>query len=248
MSGSRRAAASVPVPSRRPGHPRRLGPGPGRARATRSSQADDAGLRRALGALPAHDPLGQRPRRRPARRPDGQLRGRPPEPRRRRGRQAGPGPDRRRDRRRQLLRERGAARRLRGGPQQPARAPAPDGPRLRRRRALGLGAHRGAASSSPRRRACPTSSSTRSPTGATRCRTRRRGYIEELERWLRHAGRVGTVGGRYYAMDRDRRWERTKLAYDAIVHARGAARRDRRRGGRRGLRARARPTSSSARP
>ncbi|MET0957339.1 MAG: 2,3-bisphosphoglycerate-independent phosphoglycerate mutase [Solirubrobacterales bacterium] len=47
------------------------------------------------------------------------------------------------------------------------------------------------------------------------------GYISELERWLRHAGRVGTVSGRYYAMDRDRRWERTKLAYDAIVHAQG---------------------------
>ena len=47
------------------------------------------------------------------------------------------------------------------------------------------------------------------------------GYIEELERWLRHAGRIGTVSGRYYAMDRDRRWERTKLAYDAIVHADG---------------------------
>src|SRR5690606_16216679 len=48
-----------------------------------------------------------------------------------------------------------------------------------------------------------------------------RGYLAELERWLRRAGRVGTVSGRYYAMDRDRRWERTKLAYDAIVHARG---------------------------
>jgi 2,3-bisphosphoglycerate-independent phosphoglycerate mutase len=47
------------------------------------------------------------------------------------------------------------------------------------------------------------------------------GYISELERWLRRAGRVGTVSGRYYAMDRDRRWERTKLAYDAIVHAQG---------------------------
>jgi 2,3-bisphosphoglycerate-independent phosphoglycerate mutase len=47
------------------------------------------------------------------------------------------------------------------------------------------------------------------------------GYIEELERWLRRAGRIGTVSGRYYAMDRDRRWERTKLAYDAIVHAEG---------------------------
>jgi 2,3-bisphosphoglycerate-independent phosphoglycerate mutase len=48
-----------------------------------------------------------------------------------------------------------------------------------------------------------------------------RGYLAELERWLRHAGRVATVGGRYYAMDRDTRWERTKLAYDAIVHGRG---------------------------
>jgi 2,3-bisphosphoglycerate-independent phosphoglycerate mutase len=48
-----------------------------------------------------------------------------------------------------------------------------------------------------------------------------RTYLAELERWLRQAGRIATVGGRYYAMDRDTRWERTKLAYDAIVHARG---------------------------
>jgi 2,3-bisphosphoglycerate-independent phosphoglycerate mutase len=48
-----------------------------------------------------------------------------------------------------------------------------------------------------------------------------RGYLAELERWLRQAGRIATVGGRYYGMDRDTRWERTKLAYDAIVHARG---------------------------
>jgi 2,3-bisphosphoglycerate-independent phosphoglycerate mutase len=48
-----------------------------------------------------------------------------------------------------------------------------------------------------------------------------RGYLGELERWLRQAGRVATVSGRYYAMDRDTRWERVKLAYDAIVHARG---------------------------
>ena len=47
------------------------------------------------------------------------------------------------------------------------------------------------------------------------------GYVAELERWLRHAGHVGTVAGRYYAMDRDRRWDRTKLAYDAIVHGDG---------------------------
>ncbi len=48
------------------------------------------------------------------------------------------------------------------------------------------------------------------------------GYAGELERWLRSAGRVGTVNGRYYAMDRDTRWERIKLAYDAIVHGQGA--------------------------
>jgi len=47
------------------------------------------------------------------------------------------------------------------------------------------------------------------------------GYIAELERWLRHAGRIATVSGRYYAMDRDRRWERTKLAFDAVVHGEG---------------------------
>ena len=46
-------------------------------------------------------------------------------------------------------------------------------------------------------------------------------YLEQVERWLRRAGRIGTVGGRYWGMDRDRRWERVKLAYDAIVHARG---------------------------
>ncbi len=55
------------------------------------------------------------------------------------------------------------------------------------------------------------------------------GYVEEVERWLRHTGRIGTVGGRYWGMDRDRRWDRTKRAYDAIVHARAPARRRRRR-------------------
>jgi 2,3-bisphosphoglycerate-independent phosphoglycerate mutase len=50
-----------------------------------------------------------------------------------------------------------------------------------------------------------------------------RGYVAELEGWLRHAGRIGTVGGRYWAMDRDRRWDRIRLAYDAIVHGDGMA-------------------------
>jgi 2,3-bisphosphoglycerate-independent phosphoglycerate mutase len=35
------------------------------------------------------------------------------------------------------------------------------------------------------------------------------------------AERIATVVGRYYAMDRDKRWERTQLALDAIVHGRG---------------------------
>lgn len=37
---------------------------------------------------------------------------------------------------------------------------------------------------------------------------------------------VATLMGRYWAMDRDRRWERTKKAYDAMVHGRGLAVRD----------------------
>jgi 2,3-bisphosphoglycerate-independent phosphoglycerate mutase len=49
------------------------------------------------------------------------------------------------------------------------------------------------------------------------------GFIADLERAMADigVGRIGTVGGRYYAMDRDRRWERTRAAYDAIVHGMG---------------------------
>jgi 2,3-bisphosphoglycerate-independent phosphoglycerate mutase len=47
------------------------------------------------------------------------------------------------------------------------------------------------------------------------------GHLATLERELRDAGgRVATVSGRYHAMDRDRRWDRTQRAYDAIVHGR----------------------------
>jgi len=50
------------------------------------------------------------------------------------------------------------------------------------------------------------------------------GYVAEAERWLAKAGgRVASVTGRYFAMDRDRRWDRTRLAYDAIVHGRAEA-------------------------
>jgi 2,3-bisphosphoglycerate-independent phosphoglycerate mutase len=44
-------------------------------------------------------------------------------------------------------------------------------------------------------------------------------YVAEAEDWLRAIGRgrVGTVSGRYFAMDRDKRWDRIQLAFDAMV-------------------------------
>ncbi len=45
------------------------------------------------------------------------------------------------------------------------------------------------------------------------------GYIEELQQAMREysCGKIATVSGRYYAMDRDRRWERIAKAYGAMV-------------------------------
>jgi 2,3-bisphosphoglycerate-independent phosphoglycerate mutase len=54
-----------------------------------------------------------------------------------------------------------------------------------------------------------------SPTGGA-------GSISECEdRLSPYGARIVTVVGRYYAMDRDERWDRTKLAWDAIVHGKG---------------------------
>jgi 2,3-bisphosphoglycerate-independent phosphoglycerate mutase len=50
------------------------------------------------------------------------------------------------------------------------------------------------------------------------------GFVADLEQRLADAhpgARIATVGGRYYGMDRDRRWERVARAYEAIVHGRG---------------------------
>jgi 2,3-bisphosphoglycerate-independent phosphoglycerate mutase len=48
------------------------------------------------------------------------------------------------------------------------------------------------------------------------------GFIKELQAHLNvTTGKIATVSGRYYAMDRDKRWERVKLAYDALVKAEG---------------------------
>ncbi|HRE37829.1 MAG TPA: 2,3-bisphosphoglycerate-independent phosphoglycerate mutase [Chitinophagaceae bacterium] len=48
------------------------------------------------------------------------------------------------------------------------------------------------------------------------------GFIKELQQHLNNSvGKIATVSGRYYAMDRDKRWERVKLAYDALVNGIG---------------------------
>jgi 2,3-bisphosphoglycerate-independent phosphoglycerate mutase len=45
------------------------------------------------------------------------------------------------------------------------------------------------------------------------------GYLEQLQQKMReyNSGKIATVSGRYYAMDRDRRWERIAKAYNAMV-------------------------------
>ena len=61
--------------------------------------------------------------------------------------------------------------------------------------------------------------------GVTRRRRRRLAFMRDLEARLAavHPGAsIASVGGRYYAMDRDRRWERTERGYDAIVHGEAA--------------------------
>lgn len=48
-------------------------------------------------------------------------------------------------------------------------------------------------------------------------------FYNELLNWTNETGigKVSTICGRYYAMDRDKKWERTKLYYDLIVNGRG---------------------------
>lgn len=47
-------------------------------------------------------------------------------------------------------------------------------------------------------------------------------FITELQNHLNErVGQIATISGRYYAMDRDKRWERVKLAYDALVNGTG---------------------------
>ncbi len=50
------------------------------------------------------------------------------------------------------------------------------------------------------------------------------GFIQALEQHITNTGsnaKIASICGRYYAMDRDKRWERIKLAYDLLMHAQG---------------------------
>ena len=48
------------------------------------------------------------------------------------------------------------------------------------------------------------------------------GFLTELQQHLKiSTGNIATITGRYYAMDRDKRWERVKLAYDGMVNGIG---------------------------
>ena len=49
------------------------------------------------------------------------------------------------------------------------------------------------------------------------------GYISELEAKIKEKGigKIATISGRYYSMDRDKRWERVQKSYDAIVNGKG---------------------------
>ena len=247
--------ASPPAAADRPRRPRRL-----RHRPRPGGRRDRRGPRCRPGAgcwrdWPHATLRRVRGRRRPAAGPDGQLRGGPPQPRRRPTGPPGPAADRRRDRRRLVLRAAGARRR---------RADAPRG------RAAGStsSASSGRAASTPTTatsspspswppgRASPRSASTRCSTAATRRRGRRSAFVRG-PRARASRPPIRTRGSRRSAaatsaMDRDQRWERVERGYDAIVHGVGehapsADRRD--RGGlrpRRERRVRARRRSSTA--
>jgi 2,3-bisphosphoglycerate-independent phosphoglycerate mutase len=48
-------------------------------------------------------------------------------------------------------------------------------------------------------------------------------FIETIQNYMKETtGELATITGRYFAMDRDKRWERIKLAYDAVVNSEGA--------------------------
>ncbi len=53
--------------------------------------------------------------------------------------------------------------------------------------------------------------------------TSAQGFMKALVAAARGRAAVGTIAGRYFSMDRDKRWERTRLGYDAMMHGTGVA-------------------------
>ena len=93
-------------------------------------------------------------------------------------------------------------------------------PGFARRRAFASGSRRGAGKNSRRRRRADAAC-TRSPTAAIRRRNRPAKTSSACIAALPKSVAIATVCGRYYAMDRDKRWERVAKAYNAIVEADG---------------------------
>ena len=126
----------------------------------------------------------------------------------------------------------------------PPRQPHRPGRRPRQRPAPRRARRAGGATRRPARPA-----STRCSTGATRRRAPALGFVAR-PRGAPRAPRtrtpaIASVGGRYYAMDRDKRWERVERGYDAIVHGVGEHAPTRRRRRSRRPTPGARTTSSS---
>ena len=102
------------------------------------------------------------------------------------------------------------------------------GPVVRRRRAQPHRPSVRPAGAGEAGRAARKCTSTRSWTAATWRRTARRATCEQLLEKIAEigVGKMATVQGRYYAMDRDKRWERVEKSYRAMVYGEGPTYRD----------------------
>ena len=214
----------------------------------RDRRGADADVARRSSKVAALDPAGVGGRRRPAARPDGQLRGRPPQPGCRPAGPPGPAPDRRGDRRRHVLRrDRPSSRRA-------TRRARPDG-RLHIVGLIGPGGvhahdrHLVAVAELAAAQGVPTVRVHALLDGRDTPPSSALAFVADLERRLAAVhpdARIATVGGRYWAMDRDRRWDRDRARLRCDRPRGGGACADARRQ-RSGPRMNAaRPTSSSA--
>ncbi len=242
---------AIPCPPRRPPC------GPRDSRRIRlprgdARQRDRARAKAELGPadrhVSAHDDRRVRARRRPAARADGKFRGRPPQHRRGPRRLPGLHADRPRDRDGRVRAECGAVRRDRGGRAHGTTLHvlglvSPGGVHSHERQIAAM-VEMAAAGGAPRvlvhafldGRDTPPQSADAS-------------LAALQDACARHsAARIASIVGRYYAMDRDQRWERVVEAYDLIVDGRAAHQAPARRRASRPPTRAARPTSSSGPP